>query len=197
VRHQDALAADLGSIARELGPPVVLIGNLPYTIAGRMLGRLLGERRPFRRIAFMLQAEVADRVLGEPGSGEYGPLAVYARLFARARRVLELGPEAFDPRPRVRSSFVVLDPPEREAFVRDPAALRRVVRTAFQQRRKTVRRALRALVPDPVPALEAAGVDPLRRGETLEPEEFVRLAEAIGALAPVERGRLTRPPARS
>ncbi len=185
VRHQDALRADLGSIARELGPPVVLIGNLPYSISGRLLGRLLGERRPFRRIAFMLQAEVADRVLGAPGSADYGPLAVYTRLFARAERALELGPDAFEPRPRVRSSFVLLDPPERDAPVRDVAALRQVVRAAFQQRRKTLRRALRTLVADPLPALEAAGIDPLRRGETLEPEEFVRLADALsGCLTP-------------
>jgi 16S rRNA (adenine1518-N6/adenine1519-N6)-dimethyltransferase len=181
VRQQDALHADLGSIARELGPPVLLIGNLPYAISGRLLGRLLGPRRPFERVAFMLQAEVADRLLGEPDTEAYGPLAVYTRLFARARRALELGPEAFEPRPKVRSTFVVFDPPAREVEVGDVTELRSVVRAAFQQRRKTLRRALRTLVPDPAPALEAAGIDPLRRGETLDPLEFVRLAGALRA----------------
>jgi 16S rRNA (adenine1518-N6/adenine1519-N6)-dimethyltransferase len=184
VRHQDVLQADLGGLARELGAPVVLIGNLPYNISGRLLGALLGPNNPFRRWGFMLQREVADRVLSEPDSGDYGTLAVWARLFSRARRVLDLGPHEFEPQPRVRSSFVVFDPPEAAPDVRHPALLRRVVRAAFQQRRKTLRRALEGVAEGVDGALEQAGIDPRRRGETLDELEFARLANALATARP-------------
>jgi uncharacterized protein (TIGR02266 family) len=143
IRHQDALRADLGGIARELGPPVVLLGNLPYRIAGRLLGALLGPRNPFRRWGLMLQSEVADRVLAEPGTSDYGPLAVWARLWVRKRRVVELGPSEFEPRPRVRSTFLVLDPAPDPLHVDDVALLRRVVRV-FGGRGRTRARGNRA-----------------------------------------------------
>jgi 16S rRNA (adenine1518-N6/adenine1519-N6)-dimethyltransferase len=181
VRHQDVLQADLGGLARELGAPVVLIGNLPYNISGRLLGALLGPNNPFRRWGFMLQREVADRVLSEPDSADYGTLAVWTRLFSRARRVLDLGPHEFEPQPRVRSSFVVFDPPETAPDVLQPALLRRVVRAAFQQRRKTLRRALEGVAGGVDGALEQAGIDPRRRGETLDELEFARLANALAA----------------
>jgi 16S rRNA (adenine1518-N6/adenine1519-N6)-dimethyltransferase len=179
VRHEDALKADLGGLARELGSPVVLIGNLPYSISGRLLGALLGPNNPFRRWGFMLQREVADRVLAEPDTEDYGTLAVWTRLFSRAQRVLDLGPHEFEPRPKVRSSFVVFDPPDVPADVRQPALLRRLVRAAFQKRRKTLRRALQGAVEDVDRGLAEAGIDPQRRGETLDELEFARLANAL------------------
>jgi 16S rRNA (adenine1518-N6/adenine1519-N6)-dimethyltransferase len=189
VRHQDALRADLGGLARELGAPVVLIGNLPYSIAGRLLGALLGPNNPFRRWGFMLQREVADRVLAEPDTDDYGTLAVWARLFSRARRVLDLGPHEFEPRPKVRSSFVVFDPPERPHEVRQPALLRRLVRAAFQQRRKTLRRALEGVSEDLDRALAEVGIEPRRRGETLDEREFARLANALSGAVDSPDGR--------
>lgn len=181
VRHQDALAADLGGIARQLGPPVVLVGNLPYRIAGRLVGALLSPHNPFRRWGLMVQRELADRILAAPGDPEYGPLAVWTRLWTRPRRALELGPAEFEPRPKVHSSFLVVDPLEASPVVSDPGLLRRVVRTAFQHRRKTVRGALRGRIPAADLALSEAGVDPQRRPETLTELEFVALAEAVAA----------------
>ncbi len=179
VRHADALRVRLGDLARELGPPAVLMGNLPYRISGRLLGSLLGPRNPFRRWGFMLQAEVADRLMAEPGTREYGPLAVRARLFSRVERVLELGPEEFVPRPRVRSSFLVFDPADETPSLRDPARFGELVRTAFQYRRKTLRAALRGRIEGAEGALERAGIDPGRRAETLSPADFAALAEAL------------------
>ena len=179
VRHADALRASLGDLARELAPPAVLMGNLPYRISGRLLGSLLGPRNPFRRWGFMLQAEVADRLMAEPGTSEYGPLAVRARLFTRVERALELGPEEFVPRPRVRSTFLVFDPADETPRLRDPARFGDLVRTAFQYRRKTLRAALRGRIAGSEAALERAGIDPGRRAETLSPADFVALAEAL------------------
>jgi 16S rRNA (adenine1518-N6/adenine1519-N6)-dimethyltransferase len=182
VRHQDVLKADLGGIARELGPPVLLVGNLPYRISGRLLGALLAPRNPFRRWGLMLQSEVADRVLSEPGKSSYGPLAVWSRLWVRAERALELGPGEFEPRPRVRSTFLLFEPVAEPPEVADPAALRRIVRTAFQHRRKGLRAALRERIPGAEAGLERAGIESLRRAETLSEEEFVKLSNAIVAV---------------
>ncbi len=179
VRHQSVLDADLGGMVRELGPPVVLLGNLPYSISGRLLGALLGPRNPFRRWGFMLQAEVADRLLALPGDRAYGTLSVWTRLFSRARRVLELGPDDFDPRPRVRSSFLLFDPVPEPPELASLPILRRVVRAAFQQRRKTLRRALKGQLAGSDAGLESAGIDPQRRGETLSELEFLALSNAI------------------
>ncbi len=179
VREADALQTDLGSLVAELGPPVVLLGNLPYSVAGRLLGNALAPGLPFRRMGFMLQAEVADRLLALPGTPEYGTLSVYARLWTRARRVLELSPEAFSPRPKVRSSFLVFEPRSDGPVVADPELLRRVVRAAFQQRRKQLRRALLTAFPGAEAGLAGAGIDAQRRGETLDEVEFARLAESL------------------
>lgn len=181
IRHEDVLEADLGGLVRDLGAPVVLLGNLPYRISGRLLGALLSPRNPFRRLGLMLQAEVADRVLAPPGTPACGPLSVWTRLWMEARRVLELGPAEFVPRPKVRSSFVLFDPVPEPPTVLDLPLLRTLVRGAFQQRRKMLRRALRDSVPGLDQGFQAAGIDSSRRGDTLSAEEFVRLANEIAS----------------
>jgi 16S rRNA (adenine1518-N6/adenine1519-N6)-dimethyltransferase len=177
--HADALQVDLDAIARDLGPPVVLLGNLPYSIAGRLLARLCAPRSPFRRFGLMIQSEVADRVLAMPGTPAYGTLSVWARLWTDARQVLALGPGEFVPRPKVNSAFVVFDPIPEPVEIEDQELLRKIVRCVFQHRRKTLRGALRRRIPGAEQGLEAAGLDPSQRGETLSEREFVQLANAI------------------
>ncbi len=179
VRHVDALRADFAGLARELGPPVVLLGNLPYAIAGRLLGELLVPASPFRRMAFMLQLEVAERLLAAPGGAEWGPLGIWSRLWCPGRLLLELGPGEFEPRPRVRSAFVLLEPAATPSPLWEAAPLRRLVRTAFQHRRKTLRGALRGRVAGADAACEALGIDSRRRPETLSELEFAALARAL------------------
>jgi 16S rRNA (adenine1518-N6/adenine1519-N6)-dimethyltransferase len=128
----------------------------------------------------MLQAEVADRVLSEPQTRRYGVLSVWTSLWTRARIGLELGPEAFEPRPRVRSAFVLFDPIPGPP-IEDVPLLRRLVRQAFQHRRKTLRAALRGVMPSIEVALGMAEIEPQRRPESLAPEEFVRLANALAS----------------
>lgn len=179
LREVDVRRVDLHAAGRELGPPVVLLGSLPYVIAGRLVAELCRPGLPFRRMGLMIQTEVADRLLAEPGTPAYGTLSVWVRLWTEAHRVMDLGPGEFEPRPKVHSSFLLFErrgePPE----VDDPALLREVVRGAFGQRRKTLRGALRRSLPRIEAALAAAGIDPVRRGETLSEDEFVVLANAL------------------
>jgi 16S rRNA (adenine1518-N6/adenine1519-N6)-dimethyltransferase len=183
VRLGDALAEDLSGLGRSLGEPVVLMGNVSYQIAGRLLMKILAEEgmAPYRRAAFMMQAEVAERLAAPPGSDAYGVLSVFTQRAARTRVALRFGPEAFVPRPRVQSAFVVVDP--LPGIGAPPAELRALVAAAFQQRRKTLRSVLRRLAGSAAlaeAALAAAGgLDGGRRGETLSGAELASLARAL------------------
>jgi 16S rRNA (adenine1518-N6/adenine1519-N6)-dimethyltransferase len=165
--------------------PVRIIGNLPYNLSSPILLRILALARATGRVrdaVVMLQREVADRVLAEPGTGDYGPLAVVLGLYADRSRLLSLPPGAFRPPPEVHSAVIRLAfrPPTVPIARFD--AVDRLVRVAFQQRRKTLANALRPLLPDApdlAARLQALGVDPTRRPETLAAAEFVRLADAL------------------
>jgi 16S rRNA (adenine1518-N6/adenine1519-N6)-dimethyltransferase len=163
-----------------------VIGNIPYNITTPILFALL-ERRPRpREIVLMVQREVADRILASPGSKTYGALAVGVQSVADAERVLHVGRQAFRPVPDVESSVVRITPhhpPRIEPG--EEAALRRLTRAAFGQRRKQFQRILRdaySLSPEQVAELEhATGFDLRDRPETLAPEHFLVLARALAA----------------
>jgi 16S rRNA (adenine1518-N6/adenine1519-N6)-dimethyltransferase len=181
----DFLDLDASGILPAGDASVRIVGNLPYNLSSPILIRILALARETGRVrdaTVMLQREVADRVLAGPGSGDYGPLAIVLGLFADRTRLLALPPGAFRPAPEVHSAVVqlVFRPPPLpvERF----EAVDRVVRTAFQQRRKTLANALRPLTADPtvlVRALEAAGLDARQRPETVAPDGYVRLAAAL------------------
>lgn len=177
IRHQDVLETDWGALAAEAGAPLWVVGNLPYYITSPILFGLLEARAqsevaPVHRAVLMMQKEVAERLVAAPRTKAYGILSVQTRLWATPRLLFEVSRHVFVPKPEVTSAVVALDfdrpPPEVE-----PEALRRVVRAAFNQRRKTLRNSLRALgvVPEEVAD---------RRAEELSPEAFVALARALG-----------------
>jgi len=164
----------------------VVIGNLPYQITSPVLFRLLEHRRSIDRAVLTMQWEVARRVAAVPGGREYGILSVLVRLYGDPRRLFDIGPEAFRPRPSVRSSVVRMDftAPPRIA-VEDEMRFRQVVRLAFGQRRKMLRNSLAPLLAtqggsDATAEVERrSGVSLTRRPETLEVEEFERLTRAL------------------
>jgi 16S rRNA (adenine1518-N6/adenine1519-N6)-dimethyltransferase len=194
----DFLEADTTGLPK--GVPIRAAGNLPYNVGSPILFKLLamarGPRQPradrgdepsgsgmaITDATLMLQREVADRLVADPGTKDYGVLTVLVRHSASVARVLSLPPGAFRPPPKVHSAVVVLrfhlpDPP-----VRDAAIFAAVVQAAFNRRRKTLANALDAYRDGPpVPpaiALERAGIDGRRRAETLSVAEFARLADA-------------------
>ena len=180
VVEQDVLTVDFAAL---LGPgePALVVANLPYNIATAILTALL-EARCFARLVLMLQREVVDRLRAAPGTKDYGALSVYTQLAARLRPGLRVGPEAFVPRPKVESEVVVVEPyAQSPVQVADPLLLNRVVRAAFNQRRKQLANSLRVVCDDSVAALQAAHIDPTRRPETLSLAEFAALSDAVGA----------------
>ena len=182
----DVLKADLQALAVQLGSTRIrLVGNLPYNISSPILVRLLeaSSAVPFGDATVMLQKEVADRLVASPGTRDYGVLTMTTALRADVHRLLALPPGAFRPAPKVHSTVVrlVFHPPPPN--VRNPQAVVELVRSVFTQRRKTLANALAPLADSrgvrPVAALEAAGIDPRRRPETLTLNDAARLADAL------------------
>lgn len=184
LHHVDALRADLGSLLPAGPGPARLVANLPYSVSAPLLRRLLDLRGRLADWSVMLQREVAARVRAQPGTGDYGSLAVLHHLCVRVVRRLDLSPGCFHPRPKVRSTLLSMEPLDGEAPGADELSrVERVVRAAFGTRRKTIANALAASAgwgPETLArALSQAGVDPGERAEQVSPERFLRLARAL------------------
>lgn len=186
VHEADALKFDFCALAPHTDVPASLapggklrlIGNLPYNISTPLLFHLLDQERCIHDMLFMLQKEVVDRMAAPPGGKDYGRLSVMIQWRLRVEKLFDVRPGAFTPPPKVDSSVVRLVPHAQPPVeVRDTDAFARVVQTAFAQRRKTLRNNLKGLLAAEV--LEALGIDPQRRAETLTLAEFAALANAL------------------
>lgn len=144
---------------------VRLVGNLPYNISTALLFHLAGYASRMRDMYFMLQLEVAERMVAAPSTPAYGRLSVSLQARFRMKKLFNVARGAFRPPPKVQSAFVRMQPLDRHLPV-DEQLLRR----AFSARRKTLRNAL------PEVDFEAAGIDPKLRPENLSPEDFARLS---------------------
>lgn len=167
-----------------LTPPIRVAANLPYNIGTELLVRWLTppDWPPFwQSLTLMFQREVADRIVARPGTKAYGRLAILAQWRCEARIVMNLPPEAFTPPPKVSSAVVHLTALPRPRFEADAAILSRVVAAAFNQRRKMLRAALKAVAPDIEDRLIAAGIKPTERAEQVDLEQFCALARSLAA----------------
>lgn len=162
---------------------VKLVANLPYSISKPMLRRILEDWRPhFTSATVLLQREVADRLVGAPGSREYGPMSIMAGLYARVTKAFDIAPEDFLPPPEVVSTVVHIEMlPTPTLELKNEAFFWHVVRAAFAQRRKTLGNTMKAVAPreKAAPIFEKLGIDPMRRGETLSIQEFGALSDAL------------------
>jgi 16S rRNA (adenine1518-N6/adenine1519-N6)-dimethyltransferase len=161
------------------------VGNLPYNVASRIVLRLVEfhRRQPlFADATVMVQREVADRLLGEPGTRDYGVLTILTTLHANVTRLLDLPPGAFLPRPKVHSTVVRLTFGPAAARVTDERRFERMVKAMFTQRRKTLGNALKPFHRRAAEAIRQAGLDARRRPETLQVTEIARLAETFAVL---------------
>ena len=180
VRHADARTWDYRGLSAP-GGRVLVVGNLPYSMAKPILMRLCDAHLTIAEMALMLQREVAERVAAPPGGRIYGGLSVLVQLHWTVRLELRVPPGAFRPPPRVESAVLHLRSRGQPAVpVDDEDRFRRVVLAAFGQRRKAVANALAAglhvRASTARERLQAAGIDGGRRAETLSLEEFARLA---------------------
>jgi 16S rRNA (adenine1518-N6/adenine1519-N6)-dimethyltransferase len=159
-----------------------LVANLPYNVATPLVLDLLAGVPAIERMLVMVQKEAGERLAAAPGSGTYGIPSVKVALRATAKVVGKVGPDVFLPRPRVDSALVEVVRLPELATDADPVLLIDLVETAFNQRRKMLRRSLAARVrPE---AFAAAGIDPEDRPERLSVQEWGRLTHAVSELGP-------------
>lgn len=184
----DAAKLDLAEIVRERAGALrpIVCANLPYSVTTPLLAAFI-EAGCFERMTVMIQREVAQRLAAAPGTKDYGAFTVFVNWHCEVRKLFDVPPECFMPRPKVTSSVVRLTPRTAPLCpVRDEALMFRCVKAAFAQRRKTLSNALGnglgSLKPLVLPALERAGIDPRARGETLSFADFARLSDALSGL---------------
>lgn len=169
----DYLKLDIHNI---FGGQYRIIGNFPYNISSQIFFKILEDRDRVPEVVCMIQKEVAERIAEKPGSKTYGILSVLLQAWYDIEYVLTVGPGAFCPPPKVHSAVIRLRHNSREELGCDERLFKAVVKTAFNQRRKTLRNALKPLLPegfdssDPVFEL---------RAERLSVEDFVDLTRKI------------------
>ncbi|WLR50896.1 16S rRNA (adenine(1518)-N(6)/adenine(1519)-N(6))-dimethyltransferase RsmA [Bacillus tianshenii] len=187
--HQDVLKADVQQVIDEkMGDikDIMVVANLPYYVTTPILMGLLLENLPIRGFVVMLQKEVADRIAAKPGTKDYGSLSIAIQYYTEAEVVMTVPKTVFMPKPNVDSAVIRLIRREKPAVVvADEEFFFKVVRASFAQRRKTIFNNLVHNVASKQQkdlvsaALEAAEVEPSRRGETLSMEEFARLSDEL------------------
>jgi 16S rRNA (adenine1518-N6/adenine1519-N6)-dimethyltransferase len=176
VHEGDALAFDFGALPDGLR----VVGNLPYNVSTPLLFHVASFAPRLRDCVFMLQREVVERMVADPGTPDYGRLSVMLQYRFAMSLAFRVPPGAFTPPPKVDSAVVRMAPlGAGRPAAKDEALFSRVVLAAFTQRRKTLRNALRGLAGDE--AFGRAGVDPGLRGETLGVAQFIALADAAAS----------------
>jgi 16S rRNA (adenine1518-N6/adenine1519-N6)-dimethyltransferase len=188
VHVENALETDFVRLRGD-GAPLRIVGNLPYNISTPLLFRLLAQRSAVADMHFMLQKEVVDRMVAPPSSKTYGRLTVMLAAVAEVERLFDVGPGAFQPRPKVWSAIVRLRPtPEPRFEFGNEAVLRTVVTSAFSHRRKILSNGLKGmLTPEEI---ESCGIDSQLRPEALTPAQFGLLAALRTRLYSKADGRL-------
>ncbi len=189
--HQDVLTADFTEVFSLCGGKLKIVANLPYSISNPFIFKLIDNASLIDSATIMLQKEVAERLMAEPATKEYGVPTVLLASRASVKKLMTLGPGEFHPRPKIDSVVVVIDfNAKKDALPEhDYRLLKQIVRTAFNQRRKTILNTLTGApflaeaIPDKVAAKEVcgqaiarAGVPPQARPETLTIHDFIALA---------------------
>jgi 16S rRNA (adenine1518-N6/adenine1519-N6)-dimethyltransferase len=180
IHQADALKFDFSTLIKGADKARV-IGNLPYNISTPLLFHLITFSKKIQDMHFMLQKEVVDRICASLGTKRYGRLTVMLQYYCKAEFLFEVPPEAFTPKPKVDSAILRLVPYDRPPYpAKNMETLSIVVRTAFNQRRKTLRNTLKSIISEE--ELQALGIDPKQRPEQTSLKAFVDIANFKEAL---------------
>ena len=184
--EDDILRINIRELTDEYDQKLILIGNLPYNISSQVLIMLIHNRIAFSRAVFMFQKELARRLIADPGNKDYGRITVMLRYCADIRSIATIKAAQFFPAPKIDSEVLEIKLKTRETYsnLENEKMLFRVIKAAFGNRRKTLKNALAAsglqIGPqEALKALNSAGIDPSRRAETLDVEEFKALENSL------------------
>jgi 16S rRNA (adenine1518-N6/adenine1519-N6)-dimethyltransferase len=174
IHEGDALAFDFASIGQNLR----LVGNLPYNISTPLLFHLASYVGIVHDMHFMLQKEVVERMVAEPGESEFSRISVMLQYRFHIEWLIDVPPECFDPPPKVQSAVVRLIPKDvSELGAKDQQKLSRVVQAAFSQRRKMLRNTLKGVLSDQ--GFAELGIIPTCRAEDVSVADYVRIANYL------------------
>ena len=177
--HGDVLSIEAEKLLR---PPIKIVSNLPYNIGTKILINYLTVEKwpPFwESLTFMFQEEVANRLVALPKTKSYGRLSIITQWRSTVKTLFKVPAAAFTPVPKVESTVVKIIPSKQENFKINHKTLQRVVKLAFNQRRKMLRQSLKNLHPEILNILPKAGIDPKSRPEELSIDQFCELAVII------------------
>lgn len=182
INQADALKFDFAQLLQDKDGntkgPLRIVGNLPYNISTPLIFHLLSYAGNVIDMHFMLQKEVVDRMAAQPNEKAYGRLGIMVQYYCKVESLFPVPPECFQPRPKVDSAIVRLVPYDAPPYpAKDIKLLERLVNTAFQQRRKTLRNALKQLIP--VEAIDDLEIDTSKRPENLTLKDFVDLSNTL------------------
>lgn len=183
--HQDVLSVNIPALIPDEKTRLLVFGNLPYNISSQVLVKLIESRRCLSRCILMFQKELSDRLVAKAGTKAYGRLSVMLRYCSEIRSLSPVKAHLFYPKPKIDSEVIEIDFSKPSPLaVSDEPFFFSVVKAAFSKRRKTLKNALASselgMSQEKVSlALADAGIDPIRRAETLGVEEFVALANSI------------------
>lgn len=180
--HEDFLKYDLSIFSER----IKIIGNLPYSIGTRIIMHLINYREKFSEMLFMLQKEVAERLVASPGTKDYGSLSIFIQLHFSVEIVMSIPPKSFSPPPKVFSALVKIKP-KKQLFEQSdsPELFYKIVKIAFSHRRKKLRNNLKALSlldHDLKKISLETGINFDTRGEMLSIKEYLRLTRSIGKI---------------
>lgn len=176
IHSNDALDFDFNTLADEQA--LRIVGNLPYNISTPLIFHLLESAQIIQDMHFMLQNEVVQRITAQPGSKSYGRLSVMVQYHCQTEYLFFVGPESFDPPPKVDSAILRLSPWKNRPFkANDEKKLSILVAKAFSMRRKTLRNNLKNIID--TKQIESLGIDPSLRAETLKVSDFVQLSNLL------------------
>lgn len=181
--HKDALKVDYNELIGE-ETSVKMVANLPYYVTTPIIADILTKEYKIKSLTIMIQKEVAERIVAEPGNKDYGSLSVLVQYYCNTKVLRKVPPTSFIPQPKVDSMVIRLDMLEEPRVkVKDKDLYFKVVRQSFNMRRKTLKNAVKSLgilnADEIDKAFENSNIDPKRRGETLSLEEFGNLADCI------------------
>lgn len=180
--HNDALKVDFNEIIGE-EKSVKLVANLPYYVTTPIIVKLLKENYKFKSLTIMIQKEVAERINADPGNKDYGALSLLVQYYCDTRIVRKVSPQSFIPRPKVDSIVIRLDRLDApKVSVENEKLFFEIIRSSFNMRRKTLWNGVKniGLSKENLElAFKEADIDPKRRGETLNIDEFALLSDKI------------------
>ncbi len=175
IKNDDILKIDLSKLVK---PKIKIIGNLPYNISTEILFKLLDISKNVESMYFMLQKEVVDRIIAKPNSKIYGRLSVMIQVYYKTKKLFDISPEVFIPKPKVLSSYIILIP---KNIVFDnhlhEINFKKIVNAAFSTRRKMLKSTLKDHIS--IDILEELDIKPNDRAENLSPEIFYNLARYV------------------